>query len=474
MKEESTLYADLCIVGAGPAGITLTQQLARTGRQILLIESGKTKPDPKIQDLYQGETPGLPYDLRNSRRRQFGGSSNCWAGMIARLDQTDFRKRSYVPYSGWPIDLGDLLPYYEQAERSLGAASFSLSAHESDGREPLPLSSRIRTKVYQVRQKRYREELEALKKLPGVTVLLETNLTEIESRPSGKTVQRLHLTTLGGARLTAVGKQYVLAAGAVENARLLLHSRSVHRKGIGNDRDLVGRFFMEHPHIDGELRLLSVPQKFRFYERSGSLYPAFALTEDTLEKEKLLNSGIFYLGEIGMEEEGLSEAVQALASRLEKAEGTRLLVMGNPCEQPPNPESRVTLSETERDALGIPRAVLHWQVDQQTYRSLHRSNTIFSEALSGAGHGRAQIRYDPDTKFEKPAGGNHHMGTTRMSSTDREGVVDPNLQVFGVDNLSVLGSSVFPTSGAANPTLTILALAFRLGDHLNGRLHASA
>jgi choline dehydrogenase-like flavoprotein len=164
----------------------------------------------------------------------------------------------------------------------------------------------------------------------------------------------------------------------------------------------------------------------------------------------------------------IAATAAASLKKAARSPSTRLYVVKNVAEQAPNPDSRVVLSR-ERDALDCPRVALCWRTSPLDKRTAHRAREIFGEELWRAGAGRLQSSLEGEGK-PWPArlrGARHHMGTTRMHSDPRRGVVDANCRVHGIANLYVAGSSVFPTSGAANPTLTIVALALRLAGHVN-------
>jgi choline dehydrogenase-like flavoprotein len=139
-------------------------------------------------------------------------------------------------------------------------------------------------------------------------------------------------------------------------------------------------------------------------------------------------------------------------------------------EQAPNPDSRVTLS-TEKDELGVPRANLHWALTELDKRSIRTLHFILGQQIGQAGLGRVKLMdyLQDENDYSWPEGtdgGWHHMGTTRMSDDPRQGVVDANCQIHGIQNLYVAGAACYATSAAPNPTLTLVALSLRLSDFL--------
>jgi choline dehydrogenase-like flavoprotein len=266
---------------------------------------------------------------------------------------------------------------------------------------------------------------------------------------------------------------FVLATGGIENARLLLASNDVQAAGLGNGRDLVGRYFMEHPHlVAGALLRSSEQVSIDFYRAreagqiqvAGLLVPSAALQR----REKLLAFGSFLSpsAELPPFESALSRLVTGM-DRPGEEPASRAFFFMNECEQAPNAASRVRLDE-DRDALGVPRVKLEWRLSNLDRESLRRGHELLAHALGRAGLGRFQVMLDAED-LSWPAGmtgGRHHMGTTRMHASPQHGVVDPDARVHGVANLYVAGSSVFPTSGASNPTLTIVALSLRLAERI--------
>jgi choline dehydrogenase-like flavoprotein len=281
----------------------------------------------------------------------------------------------------------------------------------------------------------------------------------------------VRVATLAGGRFSVRAGVFVLAAGGIENARLLLASDGVMRDGVGNAHDLVGRFFMEHLYVDDAARIAVPPRFAARYATSQRVGPqlvrcALSLSDRTQRDEELSAATFVVTGPpaparwAGRLRATARRAVASLRS-------TVTLPVKHVQEQVPNRDSRVVLSR-ERDRLGSRRADLDWRVSPVDKRVAARSYTILDRALRTAGTGRivdSRLDDGPDWPVDL-RGARHHMGTTRMHTDPKRGVVDGNGRVHGVANLYVTGSSVFPTSGSANPTLTIVALALRLADHL--------
>jgi choline dehydrogenase-like flavoprotein len=478
---DTTLEADVCIVGAGAAGIALARELAGGRARVCLLESGGFEPDPPTQALAGGRVFGRAYPrLDETRARQFGGSTNCWQGVSAPLSALDFQVRDWVPDSGWPLEAESLGSHYESAQRlcRLGPFAYDAGSWSQAGRAPLALEGNdLVSRVVQVAPTRfgelYREELV---RATNVQLHLFANVVELEADAEARSVRRARVACLDGNRFAVQARLFVLAAGGIENARLLLVSNRVAQRGLGNHHDQLGRYFMEHPHVIGAVLLPStMPTSLDFY-RPRQAGPALVLgtleaAEGALHRERLLGFQTV-LGEpvdLPVFEEELSQVVREMDAVSTTA--PRAVFLMSLCEQAPNPESRVRLTH-ERDALGVPRVQLEWRLGALDKRSIRRAQRLLGRALGRSGLGRLQLLLSEDDHAwpTEMSGGRHHMGTTRMHEDPRRGVVDADLRVHGVSNLYVAGSSVFPTSGASPPTLTLLALTLRLAGHLKERL----
>lgn len=522
--EAAARPSDICIVGAGAAGITLARRLARTGREICLLESGGLDFEQATQDLYRGANVGMPYyDLDQSRLRFFGGTVAIWGGRCALLDPIDFERRDWVPHSGWPIGRADLDPYYREANAifELGDFNYENDIWEALGIPPQPFdTARIDTKLWrfdEISERFAASRARDLINAPNVRILIHANAVKLQAGAEARTIEHVEVRPLGGEARKVQARRYVLACGAIENARLLLASDDVEPQGIGNRHDLVGRYFMEHPA--GRIGKVETQQPYelwaafqkRFMPSGPPLAPALRLGDPAQREEKALNSivtfklqrdpskGVALGNKIyhnlkhsinpsrgGRALDHLYRAVRGWihrevrngVERMRARAGLTGLYLITRGEQAPNPESRVLLS-SERDALGNRRADLAWrltEIDKHTARVFART---FDAELRRLGKGTvvpSEWLDDPSPQWpidhtvgNHPFANYHQLGGTRMSADPKEGVVDADSKVHGYDNLYVAGSSVFPTGGWANPTLTIVALALRLADHLEGR-----
>ncbi len=503
LDDGSRIDADLAIIGSGPAGISIARALAAPDFKVCIVESGGLTPEAEAQALYQGENAGIPYPLDTTRLRRFGGTSGHWGGFCRPLDPIDFEVRDWVPLSGWPFGREALDPYWEAASLAVETAPVHYEDPDywaAKTGEPMVQwrCGRFMTRFFQYSPptrfgERYRAELE---QSPDISVLLQANVTNITALPTAAAVSHLEVQTLTGRRHRVHAKRYVLAAGGIENARLLLLSDDVMPAGLGNQHDMVGRCFMEHPHLGGfadivVADLARLPRIFRdrvrVDGRDGRV--CYIPSPGYLRRERRLNVSFTMSAVADLTDDVATRADPKLGGPLDMASAARPFLtdggrppkpsdpafagvrfgIGCACEAVPNPDSRVMLG-TDTDALGLRRTLLDWRLTEQDRRSLVANIEVLGAELAAAGIGRMRPLLADDGLWEKVVGGgSHHMGTTRMSDDPNRGVVDRNCKLHGVDNLYVAGSSVFPTAGSANPTLNILALAYRLVDHLKGQ-----
>jgi choline dehydrogenase-like flavoprotein len=478
------------------------------------LESGGFELDAESQALCRATNVGLPYfPLDENRQRRFGGTTNLWAGWCRPLDEIDFEERSWVARSGWPIAREELLPYYARAqevcqlgpfdyrvehwEKQLGATQLAFAPHS------------LETKIYQLSPPTrfgevYRDQL---CRSASVRVVHHANVIEVQTTESANLVTRVRVACLGGPQFHVQARRFVLAAGAIENARLLLMSNRVQRQGLGNASDLVGRCFMEHLHFPSGVVFLPArtPAPAALYVRDGKPAVGRLFIPARLQEQlRLLNYNAMLepvaysykqaivraltrtmhalraSGDRRYLQRDLRTLLHALGgiARMSShgshrsADSPRTFVLHHTLEQAPNPDSRMLLSD-ERDALGLPRVKMDWRLGELERYTFLAAQRHIARELERTGLGRLQIDPgDNDTAWPPdPLQGlrGHHMGTTRMSSDPRSGVVDGQCRVHGIDNLFVAGSSVFPTSGSGTPTYTIVALALRLADYLRAR-----
>ncbi len=523
LEAGALLEGDLCVVGAGAAGIAIALRFVATGRRVLLLESGGLEFEDATQALYEGTNVGQGYyDLDICRLRLFGGTTNHWEGRCRPLDPLDFEPRPWLPHSGWPISRASLDPYYARAHQlcQLGPYDYRPESWFLPGEAALAFDpARVTTGLWQYSPPTRFGEVyqERLTRAANLRVVLHANLVDIETGADGAEVRALEVATLTGKRFRARARAYVLACGGLETPRLLLAANRQVTVGLGNQRGNVGRYFMEHPHLPGAKLLASEPRGIEFYSydhrrpRLGGteVLGYLGLERDLQTADGLLNCDCSFvddsvgrsgyaalrhiwtavrqaempddlLADLGLALADFDDTFAGLLGRFglrEYRPDRASFVMWSTAEQAPNPDSRVALGDAT-DALGLPEIRLDWRLSELDKRSLQEVHRTLAEEFGRQGLGRLRIEEwltaDLTSWSPEMIGGNHHMGTTRMSDDPSTGVVDRDCRVHGMANLFVAGSSVFPTAGSANPTLTIVALALRLADHLEERVTAAA
>jgi len=549
----SRLRTTLCVVGAGVSGITLALEFERHGIDCVLLESGGLSEEPQTSALSDGVNQGLPFQFDDGcRSRYFGGSSNCWGGWCRPFDPIDFSRRDWVPNSGWPITHDELAPWYDRSHETLelGPTHFDperwVKAARNARLQRLVLpGDRVQDQVFQFSPPTrfgavYRHRLARAR---HIRVVLHANVTEIETDADATTVTGVKVRSLEGRTLRVAARQFVLAAGGIENVRLLLNSTARRPAGLANDHDQVGRYFMDHPRLTaGTVRFAASVRHPALYDQLyHALNPAvsaygvgfgghFVLTPKTQREEGVLNSQSWFRSIAPGESSEASKALMRLKLRTLGGRGGDIStlsdvgrVMADPVsagafaltrklhltrwirevkittivEPAPDPDSRITLDE-ERDVLGLRRAAVDWRLGSLVRRTFDRTWAVLAEDLTRAGLATvtlpSPIEHEPwptpttlryylwgqgkmldqgDEWPRLPDWTWHHMGGTRMHHSPRHGVVDRDLQVHGLGNLYITGSSVFPTGAANFPTMTIVALSLRLADHLAQRLTRS-
>ena len=494
---------DVCVAGAGPAGITLARQLAAQGFSVALMEAGGFDYDPASQDVYMGDCGGHDYfPLDECRLRYFGGTSGHWDGKCRPLEARDFLPHGCNPLSGWPFGKATLDPYLEPAARILDLADPIVPPE-------LPMTQREeRFRHVQWHYspptrfgEKYRDEIVASER---ILLCLNANLVDLRLSENHSSVVEARFRNYdpADAGFGVRARSYALCLGGLENARMLLNFRAQRPDGIGNARGLVGRYFCEHPTVFTADMLLTEPWPFE--------QQVFAPTEDLLEKADVSNFAVFVEAQRRETPLSFPYAVKStlecftpeVSKLVQRLRGYRprcgwgglqeFALTRHPKENPwakvavsveqrLNPDSRVHLTE-KTDQFGLQRLQICWNLQAEDYDTFRAAITAFGAHVAEQNIGRLRLR--PWIRAEEPVlpspggtdgqvAGRHHMGTTRMCADPRAGVVDANCRLHEVANLYLGGSSVFATGGFAKPTLTIVQLALRLGDHMGETLRAA-
>lgn len=511
LPDRTTIETDVCIVGSGPAGIAIAQQLLGTTLKVCVLESGGFNEEQDLQDLNKTEASDTHKFNLSSRRRQWGGTSNMWGGNSAPFDESDIAARDYVPHSRWPISYSELMRYFPRVHQfcQLGTTEY---ACESWRREiPSgwhPDTESITTKVFQRQQLNFGAQYQNTfcREQSNVDIYLFASALRIETKADGQTVRQLHVGCPRGSRYTVRSQIFILAAG-IENARLLLLSRDAHPNGLGNEYDNVGRYLMGHLHfLSGIFATREPSSDFSLYgiqldwmhltNAQRRISCAFQVTTEKQREHQISNYAAFLapLAAVHSEEfphvhEHANSVVslkttrhdprflrwkRARAEHLQARTDSSSLsryVLRNWVEQAPDPHHRVVLG-TARDALGQPRLRVEWGLGDLDRKTIVVGQQLLAQYFEACGIGQLFSAL-PNVSSTWPAHlqqASHFMGTTRMSLNPEDGVVDSSCRVHSLDNLYIAGGSVMPTSGVCMVTCNLLALAIRLADHIKVKL----
>ena len=462
----------VCIIGSGPAGITIARKLGSAGIPVVVLEAGGGDWSEESQDFYRGKTIGDPYfDLDITRLRYLGGCSNHWAGWCRVLDAHDFAAKPWVPDTGWPIGRGDIDPYLDEVHDILDLVQF---------RPDVPISDDIRwVQLIKSPAVRFGEKFhDELEKSSNIAVVLNTYVTELVG--DGTKIIGARLWSENQDAGTIEAEYYVPCTGGLENSRLLLWSNQQSNGGVVPNAAALGRYWMEHPQFEGGNAILADYDEF---ETDDSKEVFFSPSPEAMARRQIMNFGVRL---IEMPYGGVKQLIANLACTAPDAAEWVAEKLGQNLrcaaqlyvgwEQAPVASNHIQLSTTEKDHAGIPRLELHWKKSELEHRTLLEGLRLFGETLAAKNLGRVRIAdwvlNGDDYPTDQELAGHHHMGGTRMNDDPLKGVVDRNCKVHGMANLYVGGSSVFATSGQCNPTTTITALACRLGDHLSHKIVA--
>lgn len=546
LAEDTVVDADICIVGAGPAGITLAREFIGLRHNVILLESGGLRLDGSLQALGQPGENRIADAGPLAARRQFGGNASSWtvntdrgknSVRLARLSESDFKARDWIGNSGWPIQRADLDRHYERARGvfKLNGGGYDADCWESDSARRLTVPDDLETEMFQfgtggVFTRDYRRDLE---RSPDVLVYHHATAVELETNSDASRVTAVRLASAPGREFRVRAKWVVLSGGGMTCAQLLLLSDRVQPEGLGNRHGLVGRYFMDHPLLLGGRFIPASDRLFEamtFYDlRTVGGVPIMGhlqISEAAQQRDKLLQLSMLFFprredylarqaltprqdrgfqsakrmraafkrGELptktdlrrvvrgidGVAKRALMQTTSPGATlgrggwskRLDANHKYGVFEVIHQAEQPPRWENRIYLSEA-RDALGSRKIGVDWTWNDEDMAETMRSQDLFADSLERAGLGRYEISRPegkPEVLVHSTA---HYMGTTRMHADPRQGVVDAECRVHGVDNLYVASSSVFTTGGFANPTMTVLALALRISDHIRSALETA-
>lgn len=543
LEEGTCIQTQICIIGSGPAGLSVANEFLGNNTSVYVVESGAEEFNRNAQRLNKCRQSGdaIYTSLAKSRRRQLGGLSHAWGTeiskhelgvMYAPLSPIDFEKRNWIPNSGWPIDYDSLVPYYESAQRLCKSGPFEYGSAfwETGTAKPLSLPRRqIETTIFQFgSRKAFTEDcVDAVKSANNINVLTHATVTELVTNDDAKIIDYVEIRTSRLKTLRLTAKFFVLATGGIENPRLLLLSNKKWSRGLGNHYGHVGRYFMDHPVVrSGTLvpnskALFNTISIYDLVPRKGNkVMGKLSFHQDFLRKNKFLDIATYLfprskwhgskavsssakmVGEAlirgriptqssvhtarlvtNLPDLGITTIRKALKIQPpipsigrggwslvdRKEERFDLIEIVHATEQAPHMDNRVTLCH-EKDLFGKPIPKLHWEWREKDREHVRKAQRYLADIFRDAGIGTLKIELENAMPQLIESGRHHHIGTTRMSDDAKDGVVDSDLKVHGLGNLFVCGSSVFPTAGYANPTLTIVALAIRLGQRLQTQI----
>ncbi|MFT5286289.1 MAG: choline dehydrogenase-like flavoprotein [Planctomycetota bacterium] len=532
---------DLCIVGSGPAAGTLAAELATSGLAICVLESGKERVTRHGDRLREVRSEGI-HIKEYSRERVLGGSSTTWAGLSSPLDAIDMEARPFLAHSGWPIERDELLPFWEAAADSYrfphldffnGHADFDELKAKGDLR---PEWRDVQEKLFlaAVEPQNFGVEIRDIYVDGAVDLWLDATVLRLECEPGNSRVDHALIRSCSGRQQKLKAKVFVLGTGGIENARLLLLSQNKCSEGLGNERDQVGRYLMNHPkNYNGILELAKPVEDLPYF--FGCIYKGFAgyaglrLPDEKQFEEEVMNSYVRFeplfpwsdndgiesmvllakkckfimkrfqkgkqdevidirdysetgddsdfqnerkttLGWIGLFVRilvNLPSVSQYLYFRLisRKKPLIKRVRLRNFMEMEPRPDNRVVLSE-ELDVNGTPLALVQHDSSERDRKSMVQLHAALGSECDRLDLGTLNTALKGESPWPITQDASHHMGSTRMGNDPSTSVVDANLKLHTADNLYITGASVFPTSGCANPTFTIVALSIRLARHL--------
>lgn len=502
------LETEVCIVGSGPSGGILAAHLVKKNIDVLLIESGSKSSSKNLVEI---NTNLHEQNLQIGRAFQLGGTSNLWAGRTHPLEEIDFDRRSWVPLSGWPFDLKILIPYYKKASRliNLPGYNYFIKRNRSNITDDLftqvqSKEAKLEGKLFQWAKKNFNVSTylkDTIENYSSLRIILNAPVSQLEEKANGSEVKSVLITKPDGNKLKIKASYFVLAAGGIETPSILLNSNNIKSNGIGNEHDVVGRYLSTHPKADMAAVILNKPLSInhamfmRKSIKSGSFRIGMGFSKATQQRFKLLNHYVQFsplmeyrankafeficnrkvvnndvldrkkliLGFLP----GLGKIANETIGRItNNQKSTSKFILRGFLDQYPNKENRVMLSflknKDETNKVNI-----HWKYSNDDKESVLKFFLYLDKMFKENNFGRMEYSRLKNSK-DWPLIGihSHFMGTTRMGTNIKTSVTNENALVHGSKNLYIVGPSLFPTYGFANPFLTIVALSLKLGDYL--------
>jgi len=485
---------DVVIIGAGAAGISMIHRLTKSSLNVLLIEAGDLEFSVNSQKHYEGEWINnvqrekveVKDRTKSDRLRQFGGSTNHWAGRVRRLDRIDFETREFISESGWPISYNDLEIFYLNAEKVLDIE------HDDHYQSPDQNSGLFEHNYFSFSKPtrlgaKYYDEIV---KSQNIHLLLNTALIS-HQLVDGNFIPLFQYKQ--GKKFKVNSHSYVLSMGGLESIRTMLLIADYTNLPFS---DVIGKYFMGHAiyrpstiFVNDSFPLHGFQQRYArlFHEEKqeiSSLFrklkQKFGLVNENLNTGHKKNPQMFFhLSEKSQLEYKLpnlaytinqayspdADDLQFLQRQVAFSKKFRAFQILNRSEQTPIKESSVSLLNRV-DQYGNPQIKVNWKFSEVDERNIFHGNRLLDQHLKNCGWGIVKDEVSLNPLPRSMWTGAHHLGGTRMGKNDKKSVVDMNLCVHGISNLYIASSSVFCTSGVANPTLTVSALALRLAEHL--------
>jgi len=472
IKNLSNKIYDICILGAGPAGITLALNLSKNFN-IALIEGGDFNFSDKSQNIYKGKNIGDKYfELDETRLRLFGGSSNHWGGMCRSLDDFEFIKKNYSKLANWSLNKKDLDLYLDKACEILEIQNnfFSKKINNKINEINFQFSKPVNFNT------KYKDEI---LKSKNIDLFINTNAQFL--KPKNK-IHSVSIKNFKNEEFLINSKKFIICLGGIETSRFLLLSKFKNNSFLKNNNN-IGKYWMEHPHfVVGDVIL----KEQKDYAKKPASYEEmkyFTLNDNLKLEKKILNCSIrldkfqnnpYQRDKLKKMIHDLSCVAPKLSKKMFDLFDKNLLCGGRiiaVSEQEPNENSKIVLDRNSVDRFNLPRVNLNWKKNRQDLKTLRVTAEEFAKDFAKNNYGRIAIQnwlYSENfTENENFLAGNHHMGGCRMSSNSKNGLVDNNLELHDFKNVYICGSSVFPSAGHSNPTLTIIQLSLKLASKIN-------
>ncbi len=496
----------ICIVGAGAAGICLAVELSKQGKSVMVLEGGGRDIEDAAQEPYRSEVIGHVHrGIHTGRFRAHGGTTTRWGGQILELNAEDFERREWIPGSGWPFSRAELESFYRRAHDFEGLGDVLRNDAEVWKSLGLPEPSFPELQSYLTRwcpePNFARLHAKTLESSDNLQIWLHANAVELLLED--ETVRSLRVRTQQGSEALVHADHFVFCMGTIECVRFFLQPRASELPW--NRSNLLGRHFQDH--VDADTARVVPRNRSQFAEifdniffRGFKYHPKLRLRPDEQRRAHVLNCAATMSFSSDVDEalaatkttakhllrgrfSGLNAADilrstrhipllarqtarYALRHRIYNPASSEIRLRVH-CEQRPDSDSSITLS-SERDSLGLLRARLDWRISDlelETIRLFAKTAAISLAPIADVQPDPALIHSDP-AFLDRCDDSNHHMGGMRMAASPGAGVVTPDLLLHGTRNVYVCSGAVFPTSGFSNPTHTILALAIRLADLL--------